>query len=461
MAEDKKTTAVYEMLLTRTNEADKELPHITDFHYLAIIRNPIVKQAAYIDMQAMIPVSTLTVIETEINNGRFPQYELTCYQIKDVDKTNENEKNIQKIFYSTFVVIISISKQKDNTSSDRPTMEGSIPVRMLLVNPIAYQMSKNTGFNKIFGPTVLPEQPDNPVLIALETIINNKFNPQIEHSEISSFTDYVIKKYAGASPNIKQIVLGDKNTVNLSNYSQITVPPTLPEINVPEYIISTYKPFSTPSFWFFDTFNFGNYDNDSEPVKGKIPIWCFLINFFNCINVFKKVDISKDSDIVSFTHLLGSTPFIDAKGIINRPNAMINFISPNMTQILEKFGDLPKTLMADNTNQTQDARMTSLKIYYPDKLQSAKDRLLDCVSLFTEHIDRLEYYETTNTSPEWLQFGKLYNIERDAKTGINANTYIHTPICIVNIFKRRQTKDNTLECINKYSMLRLVDPSKK
>jgi len=461
MPEDKNTTLVYEFLLTRTNEADKELPHITDFHYLAIIRDPIKKQAAYIDMQAMVPVSTLTVIETEINNGRFPQYELTCYQIKDVDKTNDGEKNIQKIFYSTFVVIISISKQKDNTSSDRPTMEGSIPVRILLVNPIAYQMSKNTGFNKIFAPTVPPEQPDNPILIALETIINNKFNPQIEHSEISSFTDYVIKKYAGTSPNIKQIVLGDKNTVNLSNYSQIMIPPTLPEINVPEYIISTYKPFSTPSFWFFDTFNFGNYDNNSEPVKGKIPIWCFLINFFNCINIFKKVDISKDSDIISFTHLLGSTQFIDTKGIINRPDAMINFISPNMTQILEKFGELPKLLMSDNTKQTQDARMTSLKIYYPDKLQSAKDRLLDCVSLFTEHIDRIEYYETANTSPEWLQFGKLYNLERDAKTGINANTYIHTPICIVNIFKRRQTKDNTLECINKYSMLRLVDRSKK
>jgi hypothetical protein len=463
MAESKKTTAIYELLLTRTDETDKTLPHITDFHYLAIIRNPIAKQATYIDAQAMIPTSTLTVIETEIANGRFPQYELTCYQLKDIDKDNVPEKNIQKVFYSTFVVIAAISKQKDNTSTDRPTAEASIPVRMLLLNPIAYQMSKNTGFNKIFGPYVkTPENDDqNPQLIALETLINNSFNPQIDVSQMSSFTDYVIKKYAGNVSNIKQFVLGDKSTLNLMNYSQITVPPTLPEINVPEYIINTYKPFSTPSFWFFDTFNFGNYDNDSAPIKGKIPIWCFLINFFNCLNTFKKIDISKDSDITSFTHLIGSSPFIDAKGIINRPNAMINFISPNMTQVLEKFGEIPKTLMADNTFQTQDSRMTSLKIYYPDTLKSAKDRLLNCMELFTKHIDRIEYYETSNTTPEWLQFGKLYNLEIDPDTGINLNTYIHTPICIVNIFKRRQTRDNTLECVNKYSMLRLVNPPKK
>lgn len=459
---EERTTLVYELLLTRTDTANMELPDITDFHYLAIIRNPIMKQATYIDAQAMIPISTLYVMETEISNSVFPVYELTCYQIKDIDKSNENKKNIQKIFYSTFVNIISIVKQKDNTSSDRPALEGSIPVRMLLVNPIAYQMSENTGFNKIFSPYIKTPTNDsqNPQLIALETIINTPFNPQFEVSQLTSFTDYVIKKYAGSSSNIKQIVLADRKKINLSEYDQITVPPTLPEINVPEYIINTYKPFSTPSFWFFDTFNFGNYDSNSEPVNGKIPIWCFLINFYNCINTFKKVDISKDTDIVSFTRLLGSTTFTDTGHFMNRPNAIVNFIGPNMTQVLEKFGENPKAILADNTMQTQNERMTSLKIYYPDELKSAKERLRDCMDLFTEHVDLIEYYETPNTSPEWLQFGKLYNLEKDANTGINKNSYIHTPICIINIFKRRQTRDNTLECINKYSMLRLIDSTK-
>jgi len=458
---NERTTATYELLLTRADGADKNLQDITDFHYLAFIRNPILKQATYIDMQAMVPTATLTVIETEINNGQFPQYELTCYQIKNIEDSNQLGTNIQEKFYTSFVLIVSISKQKDNINTDRPIAEGAVPVRMLLVNPIAWQMSKNTGFNKIFTPVVIPESVKNPNLIALETIINNSFNPQIKESKITSFTDHIIKKYGGDVKSIKQVVLGDKNSINLSTYSQITVPPTIPELNVPEYLINTYKPFSTPSFWFFDTFNFGNYDNDSAPNKGKIPIWCILINFYNCLSVFKKIDISQNLNIMKFTHLLGTVPFIDIQGILNRPNAVINFISSDMTQVSETFGDLPKVLMANNTSEKQNSRVTSMRVYYPDKLEEAKNRISDCMSLFTEHIDRIEFYETTNTPPDWLQFGKLYNFERDEKTGINTNEYIHTPITIVNIFKRRQARDNTLECINKYAMLRLVNPSKK
>jgi len=454
------TSAIYEILLTRANSSDKYLPHITDFHYLAFIRNPISRQAAYIDAQVIIPVTTLTVIETEINNGRFPNYELTCYQIKDADKINEKESNIQTVFYSTFVTIINISRQKDNTTSERAIAEGSIPARILLVNPIAFQMSKNTSFNKIFTPYTLTESGEqNPCLIALETIINNAFNPQFEVSQISSFTDYIIKKYAGDSKNIKQFVLGDKNTLNLTCYSQITVPPTLPEINVPEYLISTYKPFSSPTFWFFDPFNFGNYDNESESVNGVIPIWCLLINFLNCLSAFKKIDISTDSNIITFTHLIKSLPFVDSAGILNRPNAVVNFIGPNMTQTLETFGDIPNVLMANNTSEKQKERVTSLKVYYPDSLESAKTRIQDSMKMFTETIDRIEFYETTNSTPSWLQFGRLYNFEKDEKTAINSNQYLHTPITIVNIFKRRQTRGNSLEAITKYAMLRLVNLS--
>lgn len=461
--EDKKTTAVYEFILSRTNILDKSLPHITDFRYIAFIRDPIKKQAVIIDVEAMIPDATLRAIEVEISQKKFPEYELTCYQMKDIDKSNETDTNIKLKLYSTFVIIRMCHRQGDNTSSARTTAEAAIPCRMVLENPIAWQMSINTGFNIVFTPHSKTESDptQNPELIALETIINNNFNPQIKTSQMNSFTDYMIKKYAGNSKNIKQIVLADKNTVNLHHYSQITVPPTIPEINVPEYINNTYKPFSTPSFWFFDSFNFGNYDKISKPDNGKIPIWAILINFFNCYNTFEKVDISKDKNITTFTHLIRSEPFVDTSSVLDRPNAMINFIGTNMTQVLKKLGSLPKTLMADNTSETQDARMTSLRIYYPDEIKSAEKRIIDGIGMFKKHIDLVEFYETTNTTPEWLQFGKLYNLERDPNTGINTNDYIHTPIYIVNIFKRRQMKDATLECINKYAMLRLVKSDKE
>lgn len=430
------TTNVYEFLLMRAKEGDKNLPNITDFHYIAFIRNPVLKQATYIDMQAQVPITTLTVIDAEINNGKFPQYELCCYQIKDIDKSDDNAENRQKLFYTTFVNIISISEQKDTSSTARPQAESTIPVRMLLVNPIAWQMNINTGFNKVFERK-----------IALDTI--------------NEFAEYMIKKYGASAKNIKKFELADKNTVNLIPYPQITIPPTLPEINIPEYIIHTYKSHSTPCLWFFDTFNFGDYDKASAPENGKIPIWCLLINFFNCANTFKKIDISKDVDIPMLTHLIGTAKFTDTRGILNRPNPMVNFYGPNMTQVLKKLGSLPQTQKTDVSYQTESARHTSLKVYYPDSQDNAEKRLVDCVSLFSEHIDRIEYYETANTSPDWLQFGKLYNIEYSLKIDnnpkINENKYIHTPLVILNIFKRRQAKDNLLECINKYAMLRLVE----
>ncbi len=460
---DDTTTAVYEFILSRTNILDKSLPHITDFQYIAFIRDPIKKQGVLIDMEAMIPNATLDAIEVELSQKKFPEYELTCHQIKDIDKSNEADDNIKLKLYSSFVVIRVCERQKDKTTTDRTTAEGAIPCRIVLENPIAWQMSVNTGFNVVFTPYTKTDtnSSQNPELIALETIINNSFNPQIKTSQMSSFTDYMIKKYAGNSKNIKQIVLADKSTVNLHHYEQITIPPTIPEINVPEYINNTYKPFSTPSFWFFDSFNFGDYDKDSKPINGKIPIWAILINFFNCYKTFEKVDISKDANITTFTHRIDSQPFADTESILDRPNAVINFIKTNMTQTLKKLGTLPKTLMADNTSETQDSRMTSLRIYVPDDIKPAEQRIMDNIGIFREHIDKIELYETTNTTPIWLQFGKLYNLEKDPKTGINTNDYIHTPVYIANIFKRRQLKDATLECINKYAMLRLIKPKKE
>lgn len=459
MSEERdKTTEIYKFLLTRTDSDGESIPHISDFHYLAFIRNPITKQATYIDAQAMVALTTLATIETEISVGRFHTYELTGYQLKNMDETNKLNSNIQKKFYSTFVIILAVDKQKHDITSDRALQEAAIPVRMLLVHPVAWELSKNTGFNRIFRPyTLTKENTQNPCLLALETIINNEFNPQLEVSQISSFTDHVIKKYAGERKNIKQIVFGDRASLNMKCYSQIVIPPTLPEINIPEYIINTYKPFTTPSFWFFDTFNFANYDGNSENFNGRIPIWCFLINFYNCLNTFKKVDMSDNSIFTSFTHLLKTSSFIDVMGILSRPNATINFIGPNMTQTLEKLGDLPSLKLADNTSEKQTDRVTSLKVYYPDNLDSARNRIIDCIKLFTEHIDQIEHYETTNTTPYWLQFGKLYNFERDRDTGINRNEFIHTPITIVNTFKRRQLKDNSLEHIVKYTMLRLIN----
>jgi len=459
MAEDK-TSITYEVSLVRS-VYDDELPSIDDIHYLAIINNPILKQSTYMDLQAMVPVSVYTIIETEINSNKFPEYELYIIEYKQYEK--ETNRVVGKPIYSGLVNIVTVSKQKDNIVTDRPHVEGQIPVRMLLVNRIAYLMSKHTGFNRVFVPFDNGPNQRNPCLIALETIINNPFNPQFQESQMKSFTDYMINQYGGMGRKrqIKQFIFGDKSAVNMTCYHQIFVPPTLPEINVPEYIISTYKPFTTPSFWFFDAFNFGNYDNNSPERAGDIPIWSLLINFYNCGQTFKKVDISKNINIMTFTHLLQSAPLSDALGILSRPNPVVNFISPQMTQVTQTLGGLPYITTTDGSEVKAQQRATSLKVYYPDSIEAAKLRIIHCVELFIKQINCIEYYETTHTTPDWLHFGCLYNLERDMDTGINKNQYIHTPICIITIFKRRHLRERRLDCLLKYAMLRLNDPSPK
>jgi len=250
-------------------------------------------------------------------------------------------------------------------------------------------------------------------------------------------------------------------TQNNTLYDQITIPSSITKIQVPEYIIDAYKPFSTPSLWLFDIFNFGNYDGESEPVNGEIPIWCILLNFYNALETFKKRDISKDIDIKQFTRLIKTVPYTDYFENLCKPNSVVSFVNTSQsTQITELFGELSSVILTDNTSQKLGERINSLKIEYADSLVEAKKRIIDCINLIQKQINQIEIYETTNTSPDWLQFGYLYNFERDKKTGENLNRYIHTPLVILNIFKRQEQTEGKMEHILKYSMIRLYSDEK-
>jgi len=453
-----KVSNTYQFLMTRIQDkSEGAIPHISDFYYIAFIRDIIRRQSTFIEAFALISRATISLIDAEISVGNYPSYELTGYELTGDGNDNEDKKQIYKTFYSTNVIILCAESQKENISSARNVEDYAVPVKLLLVHPIAYQMSKNTGLNINYSPVVTPE-PKNPKLIALETIINNQFNPQYNESEIESFTQSVVNKYASQPKHIKQIVFGDRSNLNLTNYGCIYVPATIPEINVPEYIINNYKPFNTPSYWFLDTFNFGDYDNSADSYEnGKIPIWAILINFFNCINTFKKEDISKNIITMVHTHLLKREDFIDSFGTFNRPNAIVNFIDGDSKYHKIKMGDLPKRTVSDNSQVVQDSQVTSFTVFYNDTIDAAKDRLVACRQLFNNQIDCIEFFESPLSTPEWLQFGKLYNMEYDDSTNENTFRYVHTPITIMNIFKRRQIKDDTMENINKYAMLRLID----
>jgi hypothetical protein len=421
MADTKST--FYNLLLTRT-EPDKNIPEITDFAYLIFIRQPGAKQASYIIAQANIPTSTLIVIESEISAGSFPTYQLQIRHVKD-DKEN--------LIYSSYVKFILPKNYNQNKAGT--TVKGTsptIPVQFLLVNPVVWEMNTNNSFNRTFNDK------KRTALGVLELYLD----------------ELVIKK-----SKVSGLIIGDGSTVNQTLYDQIVIPSTITELQVPEYIIGAYKPYSTPNLWLFDNFTFPLEESEKEAIKnGELPLMGISLNFYNAIEIFKKQDISKDADIKQFTTLLKIIPYSDTLSFLSKPNAVVSFKNTtNMTQVTRLFGNLPKVTLSDNTKETQSQRVASLDIEYTDNLEEAEKRIVDCVDLMQKQINQIEIYETINTSPEWLQFGYLYNLERDKKTGDNLNRYIHTPLSIFNIFLRQEQTIGKMEHIIKYAMLRLND----
>lgn len=419
MADTKST--FYNLLLTRTIP-DENLAEITDFAYLIFIRQPGTKRATYAIAQANIPTATLVVIEAEISAGSFPDYQL---QIRHVKDNNEN------LIYSSYVKFILPKNYNQNKAGT--TVKGTsptVPVQFILVNPVIWEMSTNNSFNKTF---------------------NDKKYTAAEVLELY-LAGLVMKK-----SNVSSWEVGDRSTVNKTLYDQIVIPSSITELQVPEYIIGAYKPYSTPSLCLFDTFAFHPEGSEMKKIikNGELPLLGISLNFYNAIETFEKWDISKDADIKQFTTLLKIIPYNDTLSVLSKPNAVVNFKNTtNMTQVTRLFGNLPKVTLSDNTKETQSQRVSSLEIEYTDSLEEAEKRIVDCVDLMQKQINQIEIYETINTSPEWLQFGYLYNLERDKKTGDNLNRYIHTPLSIFNIFLRQEQTIGKMEHIIKYAMLR-------
>jgi len=174
MAEDNKKTTFYEILLTRTIP-DKNIPEITDFAYLMFIREPGTKQASYAVAQANIPTATLITIESEINAGKLSEYQLQIRQIKD-DK--------QKLIYSGFVKILlpeSYVQNKRNVRLDG--LSPTLPVQIILVNPVIWDINLQTSFNFIFNDSKRK---------AL-SILTDLYMPEIKKKHAGSLSTKTIK----------------------------------------------------------------------------------------------------------------------------------------------------------------------------------------------------------------------------------------------------------------------------
>jgi len=407
---------------------------ITDFEYLVVIRQPGGKMASYMVSQANVPTLTAQFITSQFNSQMNPVYQIQIYQV-----LQEN----QDLMYSAFVNIIL-----PTSSLNSPNLQGNVPthpMQMILVDPIIYNMQRNSA-NFIYNGGIKK---------SLDVVIGE---------DPTSYISYIKKSKADTdNMSIKTKVFADKSSQNSTYHQQIVVPSTITELQVPEYILNKYKSFSTPCLWLFDTFNFANYDDDSEPVNGEIPLWGILLNFYNAAQTFDSFDLSDPEydDIRKFTRSIKMFPFADTLGELCKPDSFVaTFINVvDGRQIQKEYGNNPQEIQTDGiTYKTAENKSNSLRIECIDSVEEAEKRLGNCSEMLAKQISQVEIYETLHTTPDWLHFGYLYNLETDPETGENLYKYIHTPLSILNIFIRQEQKLGKMEHMMKYSMLRLADP---
>jgi len=399
-----------------------------DIQLVTFIRMPIVKQASFCVVQLPISVITLKQIESLLASNIRDIWKMRIFSI---DEASEDEDDQYDCIFDKFFQIMSVQPQEivDFTKEN-------VVVKLLLVNPILYSLETTTSFNRV--------------------IVNVTAYDAIENYE--QFLD----------ENYGQFRFNHVGTTELKNtykYEQIFIPSSVNTINVPKYIINTYKPFHSYSIYFFDDFYFSD-DSDKE-------ITGHLLNLGDVYNQFKEYDINEYMDVVNLTKKLTTKEFTDPFRLLDRDaftsiifrtkdavGGLLKKMSSMLPQLtvanletdkkLDKEIKVPKSQIS-NAPQRQSARASI--VYVPDTEKNAKKRLETAKDLMFNKFERMVIYETENCLPFWLQFGYLYNMEMD-----DPDEYRYTPLGIVNLFRRAEMKDDNLKMIHscKYIMLKVI-----
>ena len=232
-------------------------------------------------------------------------------------------------------------------------------------------------------------------------------------------------------------------------------------MNVPTYLIHTYKPHNSFGFYFFDDFYISN--NTSKEIT------CHYINLYDK-NSFKRFDIMKYPDSFKFTSYKSDYPFCDRSKFFDKPyHSVINdssemiykHVKSDTGKVMQKTPK--KTIefpLAEDRNikvpldgnivysEIQQSTSSS-RIYVPDSYKEAETRFNLNSELMKDRIERLCLFEMLNSFPDYPQFGVIYNLDKDAKS-----EYVYTPYNICNVFTRKNVKEEFLSHSAKCVMIR-------
>jgi len=406
------------------NLLDQDNIQYSDIQFVSFIRTPIVKQASFCIIQINLPVFTVNQLQLNISSNNHELWDLLIYEVTE---NAPEDVSIDLIFEKTYMILhLQLLEQ---IYYSKP----SVLVKLVLVNPVLYALDTSTTFNQIL-------------------------NNVTAFDAIEKFEDFIDKTYGEFYYNH----VGVTEKLNTFRYEQIFIPPSVHTIDVPKYIINTYKPFHAYSIYFFDDFYF------SEDVDKDIT--CHFLNLADIKNTFSQFDVQVYLDFVRLTRLIDIKDFTDPFRILDRVGSLIytfssagiDFVKKTVGSVIQTAQQLLETKEIEDKkikvtkksqlqNQKIDQSTRATTIYIPDNKKNAETRINLARELMFKRFENICFYETQLGLPYWIQFGCLYNMN-------DQNDYLYTPISIVNIFRRSEQKSNIVYCDHtcRYAMLKLT-----
>jgi hypothetical protein len=228
----------------------------SDISYLSFIRTPLIKNCSYAILKINLPPILIQGMINDLDNNIFENYNLEIYSLDELAK----DKKVTSLFSKLFKVLYV------NPLEPLTFDKTDYPCKIVLSNPFFHYMSTANTYN---------------------TILEGK----TAYEAIKDYEKFIKESYGDI---FKFKHTGTKSELNNYKYEQLLVKAPN-DLNVPIYLINTYKPFNSFNFYFFDDF-YINEDSDNE-------ITAHYLNIFDK-NQFKKFDIKLFGDINGSTKKL-------------------------------------------------------------------------------------------------------------------------------------------------------------
>lgn len=200
---------------------------------------------------------------------------------------------------------------------------------------------------------------------------------------------------------------------------------------------------------------------DDFVVKEKKGIICYFVSFFDK-NKLNKFDITSYQDILHQMQMLRSNPISDTNKVITKDNAVITHKLSNSAYSTTKTQKSQNTegkvaptsqkvVLSDDkrffygktvteVNKASPNSGEELTVNSTDNKELADKRLKIGAETILSKLDSIDEFVFFNTSPDWLEFGTVYNLNPSAP-----EEYNYTPIAFNYIFGRKDAKSDELK----------------